>query len=205
MQLKIYTFLISSLFIQTLFAQSNKISMRDSRFIQFQHTFMHHWPVMLEHSIYSEKISLQHFRIHAGYQHQILEDRLTMEFLGYFGSTHKGSYQDYGAFVRMAYRFDADDNYSLQGILNPHYDTGLDYKTCFAFSTYVGFCKVAAFYLEYTTIPEFRQSEERVRTGARIRINSPQYGTLAVTPMLSIPLQQRYEKIRLHVNFTYQF
>lgn len=202
---KILALFFFTLCTQMLCAQSNQIGFRDSRFFQIQHTFNRHWPVMLEHSIYSEKISLQHFRIHAGYMHLFFDNHFSLECLGYFGSTHKGSYQDYGAFVRLGYHFDTEDNYSLQGTLNPHYDTGLDYKTCFAISTYVGLCHVAALFLEYTTIPEFRQSEKCIRTGTRIRINSPQYGTLAVTPMLSIPIQQRYERIRLHVNFAYQF
>lgn len=191
--------------VNILMAQTNRIAMRDSRFLQFQHVFFKHMPLMLEHSIYSEKISLQHFRLYAGYKHQFVNNHLRLQCLAYWGSTHNGMYQDYGAFVAASYHFDSDDNYSLHATLNPHYDTGLNYKTCCSFETYVGVFKVAALYLAFSNIPEFRQPEDRIRAGVRLRIQSLAHGTLSVCPQMSIPLQQRYEKIRLHVNFAYCF
>lgn len=200
--LLLLTFHFSHLHTQ---AQENTLSMRDSRYVQFTHSFLHsHLPVTLEHSIYSEKISLQHFRLYAGYSTDIGK-HLQLSLTAYAGSTHKGSYQDYGARFDGTLFFDSAHRYNALAVINPHQDSGLGYKTCYSLSTQLGFLPMAALHAEYTTIPEFRQSEQRIRVGICLHVESVRYGQLRVTPLLSIPLRQRYEKIRLHVNFDYHF
>lgn len=181
------------------------IGLRDTRYLQIEYTIGHHFPIQLEHSLYSDKLKLQHYRVSAGYSDQFFRSRLYTGFRAYWGGIWRGNYQDYGAFLTLGYCFDSHQRYQVAVTLNPHYDTGLDYKTCFSTEALVGWNDVGSFVMEYSTIPEFRQSEERIRLGIDIHFWSSSYGCLAVRPLISIPIHQRYEKIRLHVNFNYMF
>ena len=167
----------------------NRIGMRDSRYLQYEYTIGRHVPLMLEHSIYSDKLNLQHFRVAAGYTNDFLRSHL----------------HNFGAFLTLGYRFDTRQRYQLSATLNPHYDTGLDYKTCVSALALVGMNDVFSIVAEFTNIPEFRQSDDRIRFGVDIHFASARYGWLSVRPLLSVPLGQRYEKVRVHVNFDYAF
>ena len=186
-------------------AQSNSVGIRNGRFIQLEHTFARHIPLMIEHSMYSDKISRQYFRLHAGYRQEWLKNHLRLSGIAYWGSEHNGNYQDMGVFVSAGYDFGKKHEYLLQTTLNPHYDTGLKYKTCIGVLACLHVYRLASFCLEYTNLPEYRQSENRIRTGVRLRLTHPEWGQLSVTPLVSIPVDERYEKIRLHVDFAYLF
>lgn len=192
-----------------MFAQENirhnRIGMRDSRYLQYEYTIGCHVPLMLEHSIYSDKLKLQHFRVAAGYTSDFFRSHLHADFRAYAGGIWRGNYHDYGAFLTLGYRFDTRQRYQLIATLNPHYDTGLDYKTCVSTLILVGLNDVFSLVSEFTNIPEYRQSDDRIRLGGDIHFTSTRYGRLSVRPLLSIQLGQRYEKIRLHVNFNYIF
>ena len=183
----------------------NRIGMRDSRYLQYEYTIGRHVPLMLEHSIYSDKLKLQHFRVAAGYTNDFLRSHLHTDFRAYAGGIWRGNYHDFGAFLTLGYRFDTRQRYQLSATLNPHYDTGLDYKTCVSALALVGMNDVFSIVAEFTNIPEFRQSDDRIRFGVDIHFASTRYGWLSVRPLLSVPLGQRYEKVRVHVNFDYAF
>ena len=53
---------------------------------------------------------------------------------------------------------------------------------------------------QYTTIPEYRLSEKRVRAGFIFS-----YKELQVTPMLSIPVGEEIKSMRILCSFQYKF
>ena len=92
------------------------------------------------------------------------------------------------------------DGWGLTGVVNPHYDSALDYLTCFTAGTDIHLYKGITFLMQYSTVPEYRMKEERCKLGLRFA-----YGNLSVTPMLSVPTDGEGKHIRLLCSFDFSF
>ena len=200
-------FTILFLFICNVCAQTNSIGIRDSRYLQYTYTIQHHFPLTIEQSLFSDNFRLQHIRIMGGYQHSIPlshNNRLNLNYSLYFGGLYNGNYQDYGLKINTQYYW-SNLGLTLQGILNPHYDTSFYYTTCYSIGAQIKLNYYVSLFAHYTNIPEYRQIEERVKTGFQIQLFSSEDRCLTVRPHFAIPVHEPYQNTRLHVDFAYLF
>lgn len=171
---------------------------RDSYHIFFRTAYNGHAFVAAEHSIYSYDAKYQYWRLYAGGMASV--PYAAFEGCAFYGRTWCGNYWSAGALLTA--RVLPPGPVKVFATLNPLYDSGLKYHTCFAAGASVRIFKPVSLLASYTTIPEFRESEKRVRAGVEVRV-----GGLAVTPELSIPVNpvNRSRKLRLLMSFSFTF
>lgn len=158
-------------------AQRVELGLRDTRFIYAKWNITNHFNIGLEHSVYSEKFKLQHIRLAAAYHTAI--KNFNIECMPYFGTVYNGDYYDLGALLTAGYRIAG--RVTLEASVNPHYDSGLEYKTCWRAGATCRIWRELSAVAQYSTIPEYRQSEKRVRLGLRFDTQR-----LWVMPLVSI-------------------
>ena len=178
-----------------LYSQLN-VGLRDNRYAHIAYEFKNDWEAKLEHSIYSEKIGFQKIRAYMTYSHTW--SNFTLKANVYGSTLWNAGYQDFGANLSAGYRI--LKLWNIEATVNPHYDTEYNYKTYFNVSTDVQIIKNLGIIAQYTTIPEYRLSENRVRAGLLFS-----YGGLYVTPMLSIPVDGEVKSLRVLCSFEYKF
>lgn len=172
------------------------VGIRDNRFIYGDFTFCKNYEVKLEHSVFSEKIGYQYLRAYAGYKGSW--KTLDYKALAYFGAVYNGSYHSGGGMAQLRYRL--IDRIVIDAVLNPHYDSGYGYKTCFSAGGGVIITRNIDILAAYTTIPEYRMSEKRVHVGFDFHVKG-----LSVTPALSVAADGDSKTIRALMGFRYQF
>lgn len=171
---------------------------RDTRYIFADVTFDSHAYLRAEHSVYSYDFIYQYWRLYAG--GKLAVPYADFDVNAFYGRTWCGNYYSAGAHVSC--RILPPGPVSIFGTLNPLYDSGFSYSTCFAAGLAVRLCKPVSVRASYTTIPEFRESEKVVRAGVDVHV-----GGLSVVPELSIPVdsRNRSRKLRMLMSFSYTF
>lgn len=194
---------IKILFLACLFSCINNniysqlnVGLRDVRYAYIGYEFKNDWETKLEHSIYSEKFGFQKIRAYMAYHHTW--GNFTLKANAYGSTLWNADYQDFGTNISAGYKLLKPWN--IEAVVNPHYDTDYKYKTYFTVSTDVQIIKNLGIIAQYTTIPEYRLSEKRVRAGLIFS-----YGGLSVTPMLSIPVDGTVKSLRVLCGFEYKF
>lgn len=194
MTLRLY--LIAFLTIVCIVAKSQvSVGLRESQYAFAAISFCNHWSTKIEESLYSEPIDYQRIRLYAGYS--IRKERFSGELLLYVSTLWNGKYKDYGA--KFITNVELLSFWDVDLTINPHFDTGLSYKTCYSMGTGLKITKDISFLLHYSTIPEYRISEKRIRLGARFRSKK-----LSVTPELSISTG-KIKKLRTLCSMQYVF
>lgn len=170
---------------------------RDSYYIFAQASYADSY-LGAEHSIYSYDAKYQYWRLYTGSGCKIPYAELGGRI--FYGRTWCGNYWNAGALLTA--RVLPPGPVSVFATLNPLYDSGLKYHTCFAAGAAVRIFKPVSLRASYTTIPEFRESEKRVRAGVEVKV-----GGLSVVPELSIPTNptNRSRRLRLLMSFSYLF
>ncbi len=171
---------------------------RDSYYIGVRAAYGGHAFAAAEHSVYSYDAKYQYWRLYAGGMAKV--PYADFEGSAFYGRTWCGSYWSSGALLTA--RALPPGPVSVTATLNPLYDSGLGYHTCFSAGAAVRIFKPVSLRASYTTIPEFRESERRVRAGVEVRV-----GGLSVIPELSIPTESRNRsrRLRLLMSFSYTF
>ena len=156
------------------------LGLRDTRFVNVNYTIGGKYNIELEHSLYNEKFSKQHVRLSFSYKTDI--SHFTIKCKPYFGTIYSADYCDLGVRLGATYHIGRVD---LGADINPHYDSGYKYTTCWRAGASCRVYKELRLVAEYTTIPEYRESEKRVRAGFR-------YGTerLWVMPLFSTCIER---------------
>ncbi len=173
------------------------VGLRDTRYVNVNYTFKNRMGIELEHSVFSEKFKYQHVRLSGFYSLPVKNFEFQVK--PYFGTLYCGDYYDLGAFVNARYR--VLKPLVLCGTFNPHYDSGFEYKTCFMLGAECNVYKDLSVVAQYTTIPEYRQSEKRIRGGLKFDVEH-----LWVQPMISIPVESgKTKSVRVSVSMGYQF
>lgn len=174
------------------------VGLRDTRYIYGQYTLHQHFFGRIEQSIYSESIGYQYMRGYLGYKTHVRNWGLMAN--GYFGSIFNRNYHSEGAMLSAKYSF--LKRLFLEGTINPHHDSGYGYKTCFNAYGGVGIIKTLDFIAGYSTIPEYRMSEKRVRVGFDFHS-----GNLNVSPLVSFATTgaSKANRLRVMVSFNYNF
>lgn len=171
---------------------------RDSYYIFAQASYAGHAFLKAEHSVYSYDAKYQYWRLYAGGNASV--PYAAFEGSAFYGRTWCGSYWSAGALLTA--RVLPPGPVSVFATLNPLYDSGLDYQTCFSAGASVRIFKPVSLRATYTTIPEFRESEKRLKAGVEVKV-----GGLSVVPELSIPVESenRSRRLRLLMSFSYIF
>lgn len=174
------------------------VGIRNNRFVYGDFTFSKHYELKLEESVFSEGIGYQYLRGYAAYKGGI--KNVAYKISGYYGSTYNRSYYSTGALMELRCRL--GKYFLFDGKLNPHYDSGYGYKTCFYAGAGVAVSRTIGITAGYNTIPEYRMMEKRVHAGLDFHVKQ-----LSVRPTLSLPVEKdNFEKnIRVLMNFDYTF
>ena len=174
------------------------VGLKNTRFAEVGYTLKSHYTFQLSHSLFSEKPAFQEVKVTFNYTNAWQD--LSYSAAAYGSSTWNGDYKTAGA--RIGGRYTFAKRFHILGILNPHYDTGYGYNTCFAAGALVNFISAIALRLQYTTIPDYRMSEKRLHAGFDAKV-----GPLSVSPILSVPLEgsSQLSKFRVLASCSYTF
>lgn len=174
------------------------VGIDNTRLIYGKFTYKNQLSVKLNVSAYSEKISFQYVRGTVGYKIPI--KCFNIEGSYFFGSTLNGFYYNTGAKVKgdiiLAKRL------LIDATLSPWYDSGYGYTTCW--EGRIG-CKITEHInirVGYTTIPEYRMSENRLIGGFDFHVSN-----LYVSPYITAGIKSSDggKNIRVGFGFGYQF
>ena len=191
------TILTISIMSVQAFAQIS-VGIRNNRFINIQFLYKDHYSVKLEQSVFAESFGLQYMRGYAAYRTSI--KNFDLKGSAYFGATFNRLYYSTGFYADIRYRpirlliFD--------GRLNPHYDSGYGYTTCYYGGLGFRMTKNIDILLGYTNIPEYRMPEERMNLGFDFHVKN-----LRVVPRLSLNVSSNSgpKSLRPIIDFEYTF
>lgn len=194
----IRTITLFSLFLLVTTHVSAQVSvgLRDNQYVSVGYTYRQSWRIKLEHSIFSQKLDTQYIRFMLGYNNQW--NNIALEALPYYGTVYRGDFYNVGLMLNG--RWQMLKQWGVECSLNPHYDSGYEYETCFMIGTNLHVYKAMSVVLQYSTIAEYRMKEEQVKAGLRFVVDK-----LYVSPMLSIPTDSSGKHVRLLCGFEYEF
>jgi hypothetical protein len=174
------------------------VGLRDTRYVYADYVWKNHVDVKLEHSIFAEKAQFQLVKLYAGYNNQY--EALTYGADAFYGRTYKGNYYTLGTHIFGEYSIASA--LKVKATVAPIYDSGYDYKTCFEIRPTIPLTQDISVHAAYTTIPEYRESEDRVRGGFTFHV-----GQLMATPEVSIPVSgnNKYKSVRVLASMSYTF
>lgn len=171
------------------------IGMRDARYGYVAYRFCRDYSVAVEHSIYSEKMQHQRVRAYVGYHRA---------WGAYSGSVHcyasrlwNGDYTDYG--LRWANELRLLPWLAADANLLPHHDSDFGFKLCYSAGLAARVHREVEVLALYSTEPEYRMSEKRLRAGLRLRS-----GSLSVEPAVSVAVEGK-SLVRALCSFNYTF
>lgn len=190
---------IAIFMVEALIASAQfSVGIRNTRFVEADYKFKCNVGVGLSHSLYAEKIAFQEIKASVFYENYLskFDYRGTL----YGSTTWNRDYKTVGAKLDVRYNF--VKSASVMAALNPHYDTGYDYRTCFSAGAAYQIIKPIAVKVLYTTIPDYRMSEKRIHAGFDIVS-----GALSVAPVVSIPVEgnSKLSKFRVLMSARYSF
>lgn len=199
-----YLFLWVILMVNSISVSAQiSVGMRETKYVNVAYTLNDKYLFKIEHSIFVSKFKQQYIRTYVGYKH-LFSDKWSISTIPYFGITYSSSYYNLGCIMNVKY--DISKWLSLQANINPHYDTFYKSEICFANNIKIYLNKYIYFFGEYTTIPEYRESEKRCRTGLIFHMGIPGTKTeLSVLPMLSIPIENKIKTLRIQTNMNFTF
>lgn len=185
--------LIILLVVQFVSAQVH-LSLRDNRYAGIGYRFLDKYDLKLEHSMFPEKLGFQYVRVNAEANFSI--EQLMILYKLYSGMLYNQNFYDVGADLKMNYTF--VNRIDLFANVNPHYDSGYEYESNYGAGASVRLYKGMWLIGQYTTVPEYRKSEKRIRAGFIFKENN-----LSVTPVISIPAKKEFKSMRVLVSMDY--
>lgn len=179
-----------------VYGQAFSLGLRDSQFAQLGIEYREKWNATVEHSLFNINPGNQKIRLMAGYSQSW--QRVRLDITPYVSTLWNRGYWDCGAM--LAGKACLNSILSFKAILNPHYDSGIGYATCFTVGTEINVYKAVGLTAQYSTIPDYRLSENRVRVGLFLRQRD-----LWVQPEISIPVGVESHNPRILCSFGYRF
>lgn len=174
------------------------VGMHNTRYIYGEYEFGQNYHVGINHSVFSEKFKFQQVGISVRYtgDYKILSYSAT----AYAATAWNCDYKIVGGKVAMT--LTPLSLLHICGSVNPLYDSGYKYKTCFSVGGEVDLSKNISVGACYTTIPDYRKSEKRVHGSFTFHV-----GGLSVRPTLSLPVagEQKFKGLRVMASFNYRF
>lgn len=177
---------------------------RESSYLQAGYRHNSHWQVTGEFSVFSDLAKRQYARLILGYD-TFSVSNLSLSFHTYYGTSFCQSFYNLGLLFHFSYSLPTKSHTTLYATFNPAYDSDLHYETYFTTGFIQHLFKALSFRSEYTTIPEYRMSERRIRFGLQFCLASKDLGKLQVSPLISIPIHHENYAVRLGVDSRYFF
>ena len=185
---------IIATFATSAFSQVS-VGYRNMRHIYVGYNINKLFSAEVEHSLYAEKFGFQRIRLYAIYHQDF--NHFGIKATPYFGTLWNGKYQDFGALFSAAYTF---GRFTPSLSANPNYDTQLKFKFNYSGALNVRIIKELDIFGEFTTIPEYRLSEKRIRLGGDFHV-----GKLSARPTVSLPVENGTKSVRVYCDFRYEF
>ena len=196
MKLRFFVISLMMVFYTTSSYAQIFVGLRDNRIGVVGYTMKQKYSLFAEQSLYSQKPSTQHIRAALAYNYSIA--RLDYGGLVYIGGQWNGGYFDYGASVGGKLKIQEFGSIDL--VANPHFDSGYQFLICVKAGVTVKITDEIGFIAHYSSIPEFRMVENRIRVGLRF-INK----RLQVSPVISFPLNEDPRTLRVLTSFMYRY
>jgi len=185
--------LIALLLVQFAPAQVH-LSLRDNRYASIGYHFWDKYDLKLEHSMFPEKPGFQYVRANAEANFSV--EQLMISYKLYFGMLYNQNFYDVGGDLKLNYTF--INRINLFADVNPHYDSGYESETNYGAGASVRVYKGMGIVGQYTTVPEYRLSEKRIRAGFIFKDDN-----LSVSPIMSIPAKKDFKSMRVLVSMDY--
>lgn len=154
---------IFCLFNSTLVLSQVFVGLRNTRYVNFGYMYADHWSIKAEQSINSGNLDYQNMRIYLGGQDSLFQNCLFLSASPYGGWGWNRDYYMFGSLFQAKYY--VGKYIALEGLYNPHYDSWYDFSNCWMSGCSVKLIDEVGFTLKYSTLPEFRVPEKRVRAG----------------------------------------
>lgn len=170
----------------------------DSRYVYGCYALKSKIKFKIEHSLYSEKVGFQRVGVGVGYEKQLpLGFSLGGSVMG--ATTWNRNYQLVSAEASLKYDY---RRVGLEAVVNPRYDSGLHYDTCWKAGAKVKISDPISVCMDYSTIPLYRMSEQRLSGGFEFSVLN-----LRVTPELSVSMEKttRLKNMRVLMSMNYEF
>lgn len=160
--------------------------------------------VQLDHSLYSTRFPRQYIRPNVGYSNTFMNDKLGVYGVAFAGINYQTSFFNAGADIKASYQ--CHERLAINATFYPIYDSFFDFQPCYQGGINVKAHKNVGILAEYTTVPVYRESEQRVRVGADFRMGEHKNGnSLQATPLLSFPVEKEERTMRIEVSIKYNF
>lgn len=172
------------------------IGLRDTKYAFVGYKWKSGWNIKLDQSIFDESFKYQYIRCTGKYQANIKYFSLAAS--SFAGITYSNSFYDFGISVKGTCH-----PLKWLGIgaeINPRYDSEYEYETCYMLGVDFHVSDELALLAQYSTISEYRISKKRIKAGLRFAVKN-----LAVSPMLSFPIEGNAKALRILVGFQYDF
>lgn len=177
---------------------SIEVGIENTRLVYGQYIFRNHYFAKLNVSVYSEKLGFQYTRGTLGYRTSV--SCLNLSGGCFVGTAFNRSYYNAG----LALEADAKilKRLLIDAKAVPWYDSGYGYTTCFEAKIGCRIIDNIDVNVGYTSIPEYRMSENRILAGFDFRSSN-----LYVSPYLSIGTKaiDGGKNIRVVFGFGYKF
>ncbi len=184
-------------------AQVIELGLRDNRFARIGYITTKDFYFGVEQSLLNVKVKEQNGRLYGGYS--INKQFWNADLSIYGGTEYNGNWQIIGGYLRGGFSY---NSINLTGIINPNYDTGLDFQL--NYNVVLGYSIIGkkddgnqrvSVNVSYGNIPEFRDNVNNLRIGVKfISYN------LCVQPEIAIPgINKDNTHIRVLCNFYWRF
>lgn len=181
-----------------LSASGFEAGMRNTRYIFGSYSMSNGLRFEINHSLFSEKLGYQAVGARIGYTRS--SGIFSYGAHADASTAWNGSYRIVGATIHGMIA--PGKIFFAEAALNPHYDSGYGYNTCFKIGVGANITRQISIMAAYTTIPEYRKSDKRLRGGFGFKVKN-----LYVQPNLSVPVQgeSKLKNIRVLFDFSYKF
>lgn len=172
------------------------VGVRENRYITADYTFKPKITVGIEQSVFSDKFAAQYLRGKVGYRHDF--GQFSLAPMAYVGGNYGFDFCNFEGRAGVGYQ--PSKRWIFNGFVAAHYDTEMNYDTCYGIEAAVNLIKPIYLVASYGNEPEYRMPQQRVRAGFAFTVRQ-----LRVCPMLSIPIEGIVKTVRLHVSMSYTF
>ena len=176
--------------------QNVMLGVRDNQFARIGIIIKNNYFLIAEQSVLVTKLKNQFINGYIGYKGKY--NKLTYSGYIYSGYQYSNRFRTYGGMVETGYDF--FKYIKLYAGIRPHYDSSYGYDTAYKIGLNFLLNKSISIRGEYTSYPEFRLCEKRIKGGIDINVMN-----IYVSPQLSIPIDGNLENIRFLNSFNYYF
>lgn len=179
-------------------AQSLSVGIAKTRYLYGSFNLKDHFDFFISESLFSENFKNQQIEVGGVYSGKINKFHYAAGIKG--GSSWNGAYQRVALLTNIS--FLPIERLALNAQVRPNYDTGYGYNTDWRIGVGVKVFNPMWLHVAYTTIPDYRKSEQRIHAGVVFGV-----GALSASAAASIPIEgnQKFKTWRVLMGLNYCF